>query len=598
MIIQQLKNYIILDDTVSLKNFLETKKKIDIQNNNEFILSNVLLPYAIKHKSYKSAKLLVHQFKIKISLNLQTKSIFFQAIKENNLEQIKMLTMAGININIINNQTNNGLMNAIINKRTDIIKYFMSLNPDLERINVNGDNALMLSAINNKFTIFQMLLKATSNLDHINVRGNNLLLLAARNSDESIFEYLVDNFIFNLNYRNKAGQTALHVAVMHKRTKIIRILLLNKANVDAQDRYGNTALMYSINYKQFQIVNWLIVARSNLNLRNARNENAFHIAFHQGFIELAFNFLEKSVNPLPTQEATLSVNIINNSYNKILKYKITGIIISYKKFCLLPNNPTELEFCESFSHYVNKVDKDIKRVKLYLSKLYGFNQLSDDLINYIWHYNFEHSMFLSNNLRNADLNPENNLPIAKSQNIIVYYNSMFNWWTDRLIDGDHDNFISISISYNNWRSMQGNSDIRYDSSGTVLAPNNLINYITNTTIKAKPKKHKIIAPEPEKKYFKNNDDSDDSDDFNDQHHQQNQKIFSPLISVSSDSSSSSNDKNSYHDYYFNHNALQIALFAACSYFLHTTIIGSTVNIPLLGEIMPQQADSLLTSLLV
>lgn len=56
----------------------------------------------------------------------------------------------------------------------------------------------------------------------------------------------------------KVGQTALHLAVRHGRTSMVRLLLSHGANVNAQDQAGTTALISACDRGHADIVRILL----------------------------------------------------------------------------------------------------------------------------------------------------------------------------------------------------------------------------------------------------------------------------------------------------------------------------------------------------
>lgn len=72
--------------------------------------------------------------------------------------------------------------------------------------------------------------------------GRNLLILSIICEHEDLCNYLMENFEFDLNHRDKMGWSALHYAVQNKFVSIIEKLINSIVNIEVKDDYGNTPL--------------------------------------------------------------------------------------------------------------------------------------------------------------------------------------------------------------------------------------------------------------------------------------------------------------------------------------------------------------------
>lgn len=86
----------------------------------------------------------------------------------------------------------------------------------------------------------------------------------------------------NVNSKNKAGETPLHIMAKHRSTYNCLLTLIEKgANPNAQDNNGNTPLMVALSHPQISmriavIGNLLLL--SDLSIKNNNNETAYDIA--------------------------------------------------------------------------------------------------------------------------------------------------------------------------------------------------------------------------------------------------------------------------------------------------------------------------------
>uniref|UniRef100_A0A5S6R1A0 phospholipase A2 n=1 Tax=Trichuris muris TaxID=70415 RepID=A0A5S6R1A0_TRIMR len=110
--------------------------------------------------------------------------------------------------------------------------------------------------------------------------GNSALHIAG-NKQALLSLFLVCTNL-NLEMRNKAGQTALHVHVHSGNLGCTLVLLYNGANPDAQDTNGNTGLHLAVSARNVDIVKALLVLGANPNIVNNSGDSPRHLAARLG----------------------------------------------------------------------------------------------------------------------------------------------------------------------------------------------------------------------------------------------------------------------------------------------------------------------------
>ena len=111
---------------------------------------------------------------------------------------------------------------------------------------LNSDNLLIIYRLS-LVKDFDLLMKYINEygLDAVDKDGNNILLYCAT---DKMFTILISKMIeqiddLNVNFQNKTGNSALHIAVKTKNMDLLELLLKNKnINVNIQDCNGNTPL--------------------------------------------------------------------------------------------------------------------------------------------------------------------------------------------------------------------------------------------------------------------------------------------------------------------------------------------------------------------
>lgn len=101
--------------------------------------------------------------------------------------------------------------------------------------------------------------------------------------------------------------SALDKAIQINRLDIVKLLVDNGANINAQDKAGVSALYLAIQEETTEIVRYLIESGADVHLRDEDGWSAIHYAIHredQALIEIVL-----------TQDIDLNVKTINPPYN-------------------------------------------------------------------------------------------------------------------------------------------------------------------------------------------------------------------------------------------------------------------------------------------
>lgn len=111
-------------------------------------------------------------------------------------------------------------------------------------------SALIDSIISGEFSSVLKLVRSGSNINIRDEDGRTPLIHAVIENEYDVVKLLIDNGA-NINVQDKVSQaTALHFAAQHYALEIAKILLCNKALVDAEDVNGNTPLSDAVFYSE------------------------------------------------------------------------------------------------------------------------------------------------------------------------------------------------------------------------------------------------------------------------------------------------------------------------------------------------------------
>ncbi len=250
------------------------------------------------------------------------------AIKNNNLETVKLLIENGANVND-QKGIGSSLMYACSYGFYEIIDLLISNNAKLNTVDGDKNNLLMIASKEGYLKIAKYLIGKNINVNEVNKIGNNALMFAILSNNIDIVKLLIKNDV-DINWYNKEGVTALMLAVQQKRYNIIELLLLNKKlDINKIDYDGFTALMYACLIEDIKSVAFLLGnKKTNINKSNHSNETALMIAIKKDNEEITTLLLAKLAD----------INIKNINGNNALKlaalngnFNIVKILISYSE---------------------------------------------------------------------------------------------------------------------------------------------------------------------------------------------------------------------------------------------------------------------------
>lgn len=158
----------------------------------------------------------------------------------------------------------------------------------------NNDDRLIVAIIKHDLTTVRYILESNRYRTTINqslffnfCRADfnhpiTLLAAACHFGSYDVVEILINYFHANINNQQLPGwKTPLHYAILAKsnRFEIVRFLIQNGANVNAQDRHGTTPLMLAVLHSLIDIVRLLLEqSGANVRLYNQYHLTAFDFA--------------------------------------------------------------------------------------------------------------------------------------------------------------------------------------------------------------------------------------------------------------------------------------------------------------------------------
>ena len=114
----------------------------------------------------------------------------------------------------------------------------------------------------------------------------NGLMISASGSKLDISKILIEDYSFDINYKNYYGVTALMTASTENNIDLIKLLIEKGANINDKEVDGWTSLMIASVYGHKEIVELLIEKGANINDKNNENDTALILATDLGYVEI------------------------------------------------------------------------------------------------------------------------------------------------------------------------------------------------------------------------------------------------------------------------------------------------------------------------
>ena len=236
---------------------------------------------------------------------------------EKNLEIIKVLITAGVDVNAIDGDGDTPLQLAIStankiqavkvlieaganptgslheaakNLYPDIVEVILKTGKvDVNAIDGDGDTALnkALNDLNrdangSKIEVIEKVIKHLlnngANPDLVDKDGNPALTNAVRlpNSEGPLIELLLDKNA-QIDKASEYGMTALHYATLCAGLEVAKLLLENRAKIDLPDNEGKTPLHYAAEYGKSEVAELLLQNGASFDLLNNEGKTALQI---------------------------------------------------------------------------------------------------------------------------------------------------------------------------------------------------------------------------------------------------------------------------------------------------------------------------------
>ncbi len=227
-----------------------------------------------------------------VFLNAQQPTLL-DAVKNNDIKQVKLLLDRGANPNAYDADSDNVLTNAAIYASIDCMKLLLQnkANPNLK--NKYGEVPLMLCT--GDLDKMKLLLQYGANINDTSQSGNNALMIACiAGSSYTIVKWLIDNGA-NVKAKRWGGETALMRAAQFSDTMTIHLLLSKGFDIN-EHPWGATPLMYAVRSANWPAIFCLLNNGADANIPDQNNMTMLLFAAEQNNLEAVKVSVKKTKN--------------------------------------------------------------------------------------------------------------------------------------------------------------------------------------------------------------------------------------------------------------------------------------------------------------
>ena len=161
-------------------------------------------------------------------------------------------------------------MIALLRKRHEIIKYLLSTGADVNSVDDEGVSVFMYAVDTDDINIVDLIWKTGADRNTIAHDGSCAIYHA--NNVEIIKTLIKDGA--NINYKNSAGATPLHNAVMSYGLRTIYFLMKSGADIHSQDKRNHTTMIYAAVSHNIGAMRLLIKAGADLYVKDITGNTA------------------------------------------------------------------------------------------------------------------------------------------------------------------------------------------------------------------------------------------------------------------------------------------------------------------------------------
>lgn len=192
----------------------------------------------------------------------------FKAISDNDVERVRALASAELDLNRPNRQRGMSLLTEAVERgNPQIVEMLLAFGADVNLRNSSGRSPLMSLTETATPEMVRNLLAAGARPNARTNNGATPLMLAAATSPVRVIKELIDAGA-NVNARDSSGETCLFYAARSNKPEVISLLLASGVDVNVRNEDGDDALMAMASlgdFDNFRLLFYRGAARNSVN---------------------------------------------------------------------------------------------------------------------------------------------------------------------------------------------------------------------------------------------------------------------------------------------------------------------------------------------
>ncbi|QPZ38087.1 ankyrin repeat domain-containing protein [Paramicrobacterium chengjingii] len=174
-----------------------------------------------------------------------TLSALFSAAGSGDIDSIRSLLSAGVDIDARNRRRETPVLRAAKEGQLHAVRYFIEAGADIDLQDETCLNPFLTGCISNNLGLVRLTVEAGADLNRLTRFGGNGLTPAAEKGHVDVVEYLLESTDINVNLTNTLGWTALIEAIIlgdggPTYQEVVHLLLGHGADPGLTDEWGVT----------------------------------------------------------------------------------------------------------------------------------------------------------------------------------------------------------------------------------------------------------------------------------------------------------------------------------------------------------------------